>query len=112
MISLLFGTSNKGNGRCNAKTTSAMATSNTEPPVSSNTSTESTGEAKEDENSSRNQDKNLEERQAEDKNSLNCTNLQVDTAENGASSAEIINYPPKEGPLPEPSAQECHQWSK
>eukprot|EP00957_Ditylum_brightwellii_P014754 1112306-Ditylum_brightwellii.AAC.1 len=91
---------------------SATATSNTVPRDASNISTESAGEAEEDDNSSSNEEKNLEERQDENKSSLNSANFQVDTAKNGVGSVEIINFPPKEGPLPEPSAQQHYQWSK
>eukprot|EP00957_Ditylum_brightwellii_P175730 13380649-Ditylum_brightwellii.AAC.1 len=88
-----------------------MAASNTVLQDASNTSTESAGEAEEDDNNSMYEDKNLEERQDENKNSSNHANFQVDTAKNGAGSAEIINSFSKEGPLLEPSAQQHHQWS-
>eukprot|EP00957_Ditylum_brightwellii_P120368 9184276-Ditylum_brightwellii.AAC.1 len=70
------------------------------------------GEAEEDDNSSSNEDKNLEERQDENENILNCANFQVDTAKNCAGGAEMIHSLPKEGPLPQPSAQQHCQWSK
>eukprot|EP00957_Ditylum_brightwellii_P006091 460859-Ditylum_brightwellii.AAC.2 len=89
-----------------------MATSNNVPQDASNASTESTGAAEEDDNSNSNEDTNLEERQDENKNSLNRANFQVETTKKGAGGAEIINSPPKEGPLPEPSSQQHCQWSK
>eukprot|EP00957_Ditylum_brightwellii_P092035 7006293-Ditylum_brightwellii.AAC.2 len=51
--------------------------------------------AEEDDISSSKQDEILEERQAGDKNSSNHTNLQADTAGNGAGGAEEINSPPR-----------------
>eukprot|EP00957_Ditylum_brightwellii_P166579 12680047-Ditylum_brightwellii.AAC.1 len=60
MISFLFGTNNKGNGACGARTRSSMAASNTVPQDASNTSTESKGEAEENDNNNSNEDENLE----------------------------------------------------
>ena len=94
------------------RTRSATAASNTVPQDARNTSTESTGEAEEDDDSSIYEDKNLEERQNEKKNRSNCVNLQVDKAKNGVGGAEINNSPLQKQILPEPSAQHHCQWSK
>eukprot|EP00957_Ditylum_brightwellii_P007884 596965-Ditylum_brightwellii.AAC.1 len=51
MISFVFSTNNKGNGACGARTRSAITASNTVPQDASNTSTESAGEAEEDNDS-------------------------------------------------------------